>query len=77
MLQEFKFLTNKLPHHMIFYPTSRCNLFCDHCFNWKRQDNVDGNTGINSELSLEEIKKVFSLLIDKKKSCVIFVENVA
>tara|TARA_B100000787_G_scaffold127423_1_gene96516 strand:- start:794 stop:1900 length:1107 start_codon:yes stop_codon:yes gene_type:complete len=57
MLQEFKFLTNKLPHHMIFYPTSRCNLFCDHCFNWKRQDNVDGNTGINSELSLEEIEK--------------------
>tara|TARA_Y100000590_G_scaffold42114_1_gene44838 strand:+ start:1379 stop:2557 length:1179 start_codon:yes stop_codon:yes gene_type:complete len=70
MLNEFKFLTNKLPHHVIFYPTSRCNLFCEHCFNHKRQDNVDGNTGINSEMSLEEIDK-FSSSFEHIKSLTI------
>ena len=70
MLNEFKFLTNKLPHHVIFYPTSRCNLFCEHCFNHKRQDNVDGNTGINNEMSLEEIDK-FSSSFEHLKSLTI------
>ena len=70
MLREFNFLFNKLPHHMIFYPTSRCNLFCEHCFNWKRQDNLNGETGINNELSLDEIDK-FSKNLGHLKSLTI------
>ena len=70
MLKEFKFLKNKLPFHLIFYPTSRCNLFCEHCFNYKRQDNVDGSTGLNSEMSLDEINK-FSSSFEHLKSVTI------
>ena len=70
MLQEFKFLTNKLPFHLIFYPTSRCNLFCEHCFNHDRQDNLSGNTGLNSEMTLEEIDK-FSKSFEHLKSITI------
>mgnify|MGYP006096954651 CR=1 FL=1 len=70
MLEEIKFLKNKLPFHVIFYPTSRCNLFCEHCFNHERQDNVSGKTGLNSELSLEEINKL-SLNFEHLKSLTI------
>ena len=70
MLKEFKFLNNKLPFHLIFYPTSRCNLFCAHCFNHDRQDDVTGETGIKKEMSLEEIEK-FSSQLEHLKSITI------
>ena len=55
---------------MIFYPTSRCNLFCEHCFNHDRQDNLSGNTGLNSEMTLDEIDK-FSKSFEHLKSITI------
>jgi radical SAM protein with 4Fe4S-binding SPASM domain len=60
IIQETKFLFNKGPFHLLFYPTSRCNLYCEHCFNHNRQDNVDGTTGKKDELTLEEILKISS-----------------
>ena len=60
IVAEAKFLFNKGPFHLLFYPTSRCNLYCDHCFNHDRQDNLDGTTGKKDELTLEEIQKIAS-----------------
>jgi radical SAM protein with 4Fe4S-binding SPASM domain len=60
LIEETKFLFNKEPFNLIFYPTSRCNLYCEHCFNHDRQDNVDGTTGKKNELTLEEIRKISS-----------------
>lgn len=57
-LKEFKFLFNELPFQLIFYPTSRCNALCDHCYNYERQDKQTKN----EELSLEEIDKTSSNL---------------
>jgi len=42
---------NQLPSYFIFYPTSRCNLSCSHCF---YHDSL--NKKFN-ELSIEEINK--------------------
>jgi MoaA/NifB/PqqE/SkfB family radical SAM enzyme len=60
IFEETKFLFNKGPFHLLFYPTSRCNLYCEHCFNHNRQDNVDGTTGKKDELTIEEIGKIAS-----------------
>mgnify|MGYP006081965871 CR=1 FL=1 len=48
-LHKTVFKKNKLPSYFIFYPTSRCNLMCSHCF---YHDSL--NKKMN-ELSLEEI----------------------
>ena len=48
-LHKAIFKKNKLPSYFIFYPTSRCNLMCSHCF---YHDSL--NKKVN-ELSLEEI----------------------
>src|SRR3989344_7476050 len=42
---------DKLPSYFIFYPTSRCNLSCSHCF---YHDSLNKKV---KELSLEEIDK--------------------
>ncbi len=55
-MKEFKFLFNKLPFQIIFYPTSRCNANCSHCYNFNRQI----NTTKNNELSLDEINRISS-----------------
>lgn len=60
IIAETKFLFNKGPFHLLFYPTSRCNLHCEHCFNYDRQDNLEGNTGKKDELTLEEIGLISS-----------------
>ena len=54
MRDEFRFLHNKLPFYLIFYPTSRCNASCPHCFNFRRQ----ANASRERELSLEEIDRI-------------------
>ena len=64
--KEFKFLFNKLPFQIIFYPTSRCNALCDHCYNYERQDNASRD----NELSLEEINRI-SLYFDHIKALTI------
>jgi MoaA/NifB/PqqE/SkfB family radical SAM enzyme len=38
-------------NQVIFFITSRCNLRCQHCFNWQ-------NLNTQGELTLEEIKKI-------------------
>ena len=48
-LNKTIFKKNKLPSYFIFFPTSRCNLMCSHCF---YHDSL--NKKMN-ELSLEEI----------------------
>ena len=48
-LHKTVFKKNQLPSYFIFYPTSRCNLMCSHCF---YHDSL--NKKMN-ELSLEEI----------------------
>ncbi len=53
-MKEFAFLFNRLPFYLIFYPTSRCNMRCPHCFNFSRQD----NSNIKKELTLDEIAKI-------------------
>lgn len=55
-MKELKFLFNKLPFQVIFYPTSRCNATCPHCYNYDRQSNATKH----NELSLEEINKISS-----------------
>jgi len=54
IIREFKFLLRKLPFYVIFYPTSRCNANCPHCFNYARQ----GKGDIKKELSLDEVDKI-------------------
>lgn len=54
VMKEFRFLFNRLPFYLIFYPTSRCNARCPHCFNHIRQ----GSANSQSELSLDEIDKI-------------------
>ncbi|MEW6618876.1 MAG: radical SAM/SPASM domain-containing protein [bacterium] len=53
-LKEFKFLFNRLPFYVIFYPTSKCNASCPHCFNYQRQQEAS----LKEELSLDEIEKI-------------------
>lgn len=55
-MKELKFLFNMLPFQLIFYPTSRCNANCPHCYNYDRQSNA----AKDNELSLEEINKISS-----------------
>ena len=50
-MKELKFLSNRLPFYLIFYPTSRCNARCPHCYNYDRQI----AHGKNEELTLDEI----------------------
>lgn len=37
---------------LTYFVTNRCNLSCEHCFQWRKLNQV------NNELSLEEIKKI-------------------
>ena len=53
-MNEFKFLFSRMPFQIIFYPTSRCNAFCSHCYNYHREV----ETSKDVELSLEEIDKI-------------------
>ncbi len=53
-MKELKFLFNRLPFYLIFYPTSRCNAHCPHCYNYNRQF----AHGKKEELSLDEIEKI-------------------
>lgn len=53
-MREFKFLFNKLPFYLVFYPTSRCNARCPHCYNHSRQQLSSPTT----ELNLEEIDQI-------------------
>jgi len=48
-----RILTARTPH-IVFFATSRCNLKCQHCFNWKNAQICDKN----NELNLNEIKKM-------------------
>ncbi len=54
MLKELKFLFNRLPFYVIFYPTSRCNARCPHCYNYTRQDNA----ALSDELNIDEINRI-------------------
>ena len=58
MINEFKFLFNRLPFYLIFYPTSRCNANCPHCYNYNRQRAAS----LKGELTLDEIDKISSSL---------------
>ena len=44
----------KIPSHITFFITGRCNLRCKMCFYWQNIDNAD----IRKELTIEEIKKI-------------------
>jgi MoaA/NifB/PqqE/SkfB family radical SAM enzyme len=55
-IKELQFLFNKLPFYIVFYPTSRCNTRCSHCYNYLRQSSATED----NELSLTEIKKISS-----------------
>ena len=50
-LHKVLFKKNRLPSYFIFYPTSRCNLKCTHCF---YHDSLNKKF---EELSLDEINK--------------------
>lgn len=54
LFDAVRFRFSKSPLFLVFYPTSRCNAFCRHCFNWR---NVK-NSKSRQELSLEEIKQI-------------------
>ena len=54
-LKALKFFFNRFPPYLIFFPTSRCNASCDHCFNWQRT----GQAKKTDELTVDEIRKTF------------------
>ena len=56
-LHKVLFKKNQLPSYFIFYPTSRCNLKCSHCF---YHDSLNKKF---QELSLEEIINLLKLWI--------------
>jgi len=47
-------LQRRFPIYLVLEVTSRCNLKCCHCFNWKRQDTIRAD----QELSLSEYEKL-------------------
>ncbi|MEM4267574.1 MAG: radical SAM/SPASM domain-containing protein [Candidatus Woesearchaeota archaeon] len=49
-LSDIRYYFKKTPLYIVFSPTSRCNLRCDFCFNWKNL-----NKKGRKELTLEEI----------------------
>lgn len=49
-----KIFDAKTPAQLVFFVTNKCNSRCRHCFYWQSLDNKE------SELSLEEIKKISS-----------------
>lgn len=53
-INAVKFMFNKMPSHVIFFVTARCNARCKHCFYWKSISVADKS----DELSLEEIDKI-------------------
>jgi|TARA_B110000438_G_C15762426_1_gene627947 MoaA/NifB/PqqE/SkfB family radical SAM enzyme len=55
-LQKAVFKKNQSPSYLIFYPTSRCNLKCAHCF---YHDSLNKRF---KELSLDEIRKFTSTM---------------
>ena len=58
IVNNARFFFQQGPLHLLFYPTSQSNLFCKHCFNYDRQDNLGGDTGRSDELSLDEIEQI-------------------
>ena len=49
-----KFMLNRMPAHLIFFVTARCNAKCKHCFYWKNISEADAS----KELALDEIRKI-------------------
>jgi len=47
-------LQRRFPVYLILEVTSRCNLKCRHCFNWKRQESIPAD----QELTLAEYQKL-------------------
>jgi len=47
-------LQRRFPVYLILEVTSRCNLKCRHCFNWRRQESVKAA----EELTLEEFRRL-------------------
>lgn len=53
------FKRNAPPLYLIFIITSRCNAFCSHCFNWKRQDDKHAQ-----DLTLDEFRRISAHMDD-------------
>lgn len=49
-----KFLSQRMPAHVILFVTGQCNAKCRHCFYWKNIASADQG----KELSLEEISRI-------------------
>lgn len=67
MWHELNSALNDQPTYLFFTVTSRCNAFCDFCWNWENVTDAGklykpGQPLKRAELSLEEIKKIVSHL---------------
>jgi sulfatase maturation enzyme AslB (radical SAM superfamily) len=67
MWHELSSALNDQPTYLFFTVTSRCNAFCDFCWNWENVADAGklhkpGQPIKRAELSLEEIKKIVSHL---------------
>ena len=59
MIKEFKLIKNifarKTPRYVVFFVTSKCNVRCKMCFNWKNVINANES----ENLTINEIKKIY------------------
>ena len=64
MIKELKLIKNifarKTPRYVVFFVTSKCNVRCKMCFNWKNVINANES----ENLTINEIKKIYSEFSD-------------
>jgi radical SAM protein with 4Fe4S-binding SPASM domain len=61
MLKELALALNRKPNYLYFMVTSRCNAFCDFCWNWKNVEDAGkfakvGDPTKRNELTIKEIE---------------------